>query len=358
VIPASPIEIGVARPHGRDLRLAPILVSLAALLVASCTDSPAVFERRLYAMGTWVDLTVVATRDAADAVFAEAETFLRGFEVDYYAWADGGELARLNAALASGETATVSPQMAALLVDAKRISAASGGAFDPGVGELVELYGFHDATAEPRAPAPAEIDRLLAAGAGIASVDIDGREVRARARVLLDLGGIAKGEAVDRLVELLRSHGVRDALVNAGGDLRVLGSRDGRPWRIGIEDPRADRVLGVIALEDGEAAFTSGDYERFVEHDGERLHHILDPRTGRPAAATRAVTVIARRGVLADAAATALFVAGDDWADVADALDIDAVLRVDANGEVEATDEMHRRLVAGGGEEWHVVADS
>src|SRR5690606_31417690 len=252
----------------------------------------------------------------------------------------------------------VSLEMAALLVAAKRVNVASGGTFDPGVGALVERYGFHDGSAAPREPGPAEIDAWLSERASITAVDVDGVRVSAHAPVLLDLGGIAKGAAVDRIVELLRRHGITSALVDAGGDLRVLGTRNGRAWRIGIQDPRADGVLGVIELADGEAAFTSGDYERYVDRGGARMHHLLDPRTGRPALETRAVTVIAPEGVAADAAATALFVAGDDWAEVADALDVDAVLRVDSSGRIEATEAMRRRLVAVTEDQWDVVAES
>jgi len=329
----------------------------AVLVVAACSQSPRLVERRVYAMGTWVDLAVIAAPETAAAALDEAEAFLRRFETDYYAWAADGELVRLNRALAEAREAVVSPEMAALLAEAKRLSAASGGAFDPGVGALVERYGFHDAAAEPRAPAPEELEAWLASGASIAAVEIDGLRVAAQRPVRLDLGGIAKGAAVDRIVELLAGRGIRAALVNAGGDLRVLGRRGNRPWRIGIQAPRTDGLLGTIELEDGEAAFTSGDYERYAELGGQRLHHILDPRTGRPARETQAVTVIARDGVSADAAATALFVAGDAWAEVADALNVDAVLRVDASGEVEATETMRRRL-AGAAERWDVVADS
>ena len=325
---------------------------------AGCAEPPRLIEQRLYAMGTWVDFALVATPETAETALGEVESFLRRFETDYYAWAADGELARLNRALADGREAAVSPEMAALLRETKRLSAASGGAFDPGIGALVERYGFHDAAADARAPTPAELEAWRAAGAGIAAVEIDGARITARKPVLLDLGGIAKGAAVDRIIEIFGRHGITGALVNAGGDLRVLGDRNGRPWRIGIQAPRADDVLGVIELEDGEAAFTSGDYERYVDLSGERLHHILDPRTGRPAGETQAVTVIARGGVLADAAATALFVAGDGWTEVAEALDVDAVLRVDANGRIEATEAMSRRLVAGTAEQWDVVADS
>lgn len=331
----------------------------ATLLVAACAKSPRLVEARLFSMGTWVDIAVVASPRAAEALFAEAETLLRRFEVDYYAWADG-ELARINAALAAGDEAALDAKMESLLGEAKRLSIASEGTFDPGVGALVELWGFHSALSEPVPPSPASIDAWLRSGASVAAVDIENGRIRARTRgIQLDLGGIAKGEAVDRLVALLKRHGIRDAIVNAGGDLRVLGQRHGRPWRIGIRDPRRDEgVLGVIELADGEAAFTSGDYERFVDRDGQRLHHILDPRTGYPAEATRAVTVITARGVEADAAATALFVAGDDWPRIAEALGISAVLRVDSTGDVEITEIMRARLVGDTAESWDVVAKS
>ncbi len=336
-----------------------VAAGLAATLLASgCAEPLRLFEARLYAMGTWVDIAVLTSEDNATRLFDEAERLLRRFEIDYYAWADG-ELARINRELAANGEAVADPAMAALLREARRITIASEGAFDPAVGALVELWGFHSALTEPAPPRPEAIDAWLRGGASLAAVEIEGTMLRTDAAgVVLDLGGIAKGEAVDRLVALVGRHGIRDAIVNAGGDLRVLGRRGQRPWRIGIKDPRAESVLGVIELADGEAAFTSGDYERFVDRDGRRLHHILDPRTGFPAEATRAVTVIARRGVDADAAATALFVAGDEWRRIAPAVGVEAVLRVDAAGEIEATESMRRRLVSGNADEWDVVASS
>jgi len=330
----------------------------AALLTAGCAERLRLFEARLYAMGTWVDIAVFSSEDTAARLFEEAEAFLRRFEVDYYAWADG-ELARINRELAARGEATAEPAMAALLREARRLTIASEGAFDPAVGALVEQWGFHSAFAEPAPPPPEALDAWRRSGASLAAVEIDGVVLRTTLPGLkLDLGAIAKGAAVDRLVELAGRHGIRDALVNAGGDLRVLGRHRGRPWRIGIKDPRADGVLGVVELEDGEAAFTSGDYERFVDRGGRRLHHILDPRTGLPVEATRAVTVIAQSGVVADAAATALFVAGDDWHRIARQVGAEAALRVDAEGEIEATESMRRRLVSASKDEWDVIAES
>lgn len=322
-------------------------LALAALIVLGCAERTGFSEQRLFAMGTWVDVTVGAPKRTADEALAEIEAGLRRFEVDYHAWADG-ELARLNDALAAGRDAEASVGMAVLLQRARALSGRSGGRFDPGIGALVELWGFHrPQDGRDRAPDESGIRAALAT-AGIRHVRIDGRRVStAEPGVQIDLGGIAKGEAVDRIVDVLRRHGVRNALVNAGGDVRVLGTRHGRPWRIGVRDPRGDGVLGVIELADGQAAFTSGDYERQYEQDGQRMHHILDPRTGRPANASRAVTIVLDSGVDADAAATALFVAGEAWRETAAALGVAAVLRVAADGTVETTAAMRAQMPAG-----------
>jgi thiamine biosynthesis lipoprotein len=279
----------------------------------------------------------------------EIEAELRVFERDYYAWGDG-ELAALNRALNESRTFEASAGMAAVLLEAQAIAGMTDSAFDPGVGALVELWGFNsDETVRSpasRPPDDAAIADLLAATGSIRDLAIDGLRIRSKqARYTLDLGGIAKGAAVDRVLARLRAHGVTRALVNAGGDLGVVGEPAERSWRIGIQAPRSDDMLGAIALNDGEAAFTSGDYERFYDVDGQRMHHILDPRTGRPVDHTQAITVVASNGTLADAAATALFVAGPDaWRAMADGLGNDSVLRVDAAGTLEMTAAMRDRF--------------
>jgi thiamine biosynthesis lipoprotein len=128
----------------------------------------------------------------------------------------------------------------------------------------------------------------------------------------LDLGGIAKGYIVDRGLELLARSGIGHALLNAGGDIGILGPKpDGSPWRIGVKHPRRDdELIAVISWLKKGAVVTSGDYERFFEEDGERYHHILDPRTGYPARNLLSATVVAPTAIEADALSTALFVMG------------------------------------------------
>jgi thiamine biosynthesis lipoprotein len=321
-----------------------------ALLAAGCSaDGDARLERRLFAMGTWVDVTLVGTQEAqATAALGEIEAMLRGFERDYYAWTDG-TLARLNAGLSAGNAVEVDADMVELLQQAKRLAEQSGYVFDPAVGGLVELWGFHsDLSDVTEPPEPEQIRAWLDARPSIAALRVSGRAVSGGSPGLkLDLGGIAKGKAVDRIVAILRTHGIDHALVNAGGDLRVLGNRGDSPWRIGIRSPRSDGVIGVAELADGESAFTSGDYERYYDLDGRRLHHILDPSTGYPAEHTQAVTVITSDGTSGDAAATAVFVAGPlRWRQVARDMGVALVLRVDADGNIEMSDEMRDRLQA------------
>ncbi|HEX9875111.1 MAG TPA: FAD:protein FMN transferase [Gammaproteobacteria bacterium] len=334
---------------------ASINASLALVCVSAlcCARPPAdgVLRERLLAMGTWVDIVaVLPVAREPRAVLADIEGLLRSFERDYYPWADG-ELAALNRAIAAGESHIASPELAALLEQAQTLSARSDGLFEPGLGALVELWGFHAGSrADQRLPSNAAIERLLTGRPGIEALKLVGRRVSADGTsLMLDLGGIAKGVAVGRVLSLLERRGFRDALVNAGGDLAAIGRAAGgeaeRRWRIGIRHPRQDSLLGVVELDSGEAAFTSGDYERYFDYQGRRWHHILDPETGRPVSHTQALTVIDTDPVTADAAATALFVAGPDrWRGIANELGVDCVLRVDASGEIEMTDAMSARF--------------
>jgi thiamine biosynthesis lipoprotein len=137
------------------------------------------------------------------------------------------------------------------------------------------------------------------------------RTVRFRhPKVRIDLGGIAKGYAAERSVEILRRRGIEHALVSAGGDTRILGDRRGRSWNVGVRDPRQEgRVIAMLPLVD-EAISTSGDYERYFEEDGIRYHHIIKPTTGKPADSVRSVTVIGPDATSTDALSTSLFVLG------------------------------------------------
>jgi thiamine biosynthesis lipoprotein len=338
-----------------------VALALAGLLLSACSPPEARFHaERIVAMGTLVDVVVeVPDPELRTPLVRDIETFRRGFERDYYAWADG-ELARLNQGLERGDAVRVTPELADLLRAAQRYSEQSNGALEPGVGALVELWGFHDGSNPPSVPPdPAAIAAWVERDTGVRNLEIapDGTVTRMQgAPFMLDLGALGKGAAVDHIIATLRAAGVVNALVNAGGKVRVLGSRNGRPWRIGIRAPRADAILGVVELESGESIATSGDYERYYDHAGKRMHHLLDPRTGYPVTHTQATTVIAADGTLADAASTALFVAGPkEWREIAWALGVAMALRVDASGEIDVTPAMRDRLQTDGNSESPII---
>jgi FAD:protein FMN transferase len=202
----------------------------------------------------------------------------------------------------------LSAEMARLVSRALEFSALSDGAFDITYAGVGQLYDY-------RAGIRPSDEALAAARATVGwknlVLDREQRTLRfAREGMRIDLGGFAKGHAVDNSIGILRRLGITRATVAAGGDSHVMGDRGGRPWSIGIRDPRrAGEVVAVLPLEDTSIS-TSGDYERFFEENGVRHHHVLDPRTGRSPSALRSVTILAGDGLTTEALSKCLFVMG------------------------------------------------
>lgn len=330
-------------------RLTALFVLGLACCLAACAPPP-VHVREGYVFGTRIELTVAGGEAAAvaaalGAVQAEFDRLHRR----YHAW-QPSELTALNAALAAGRAHPVDDELATLIDEAARLAARGEYLFDPGIGRLVALWGFHADEFRKAPPDAAALAAWRAARPSIADLQRDGHAVRSRnPAVALDFGGYLKGVALDRAAAILRAHGLRDALINIGGNVLALGSRHGRPWRIGLQHPRQPGPLATLELADGEAIGTSGDYQRYFEHDGQRYCHLLDPRTAAPVPHTQAVTVLipagATAGMRSDATSKPIFIAGPaDWRRLARTLDVPAVLRIDADGSLHATPAMAARL--------------
>lgn len=237
----------------------------------------------------------------------------------------------------------VSEETAEVIRLGLEIAQRSEGAFDLSMGRLIDIWDILNEN--PQVPEEARIRQAMD-GLGPGGLSLEGRMVsKSNVDLQVDLGSIAKGYAVDRAWQLLKDGGVQNASVNAGGDLRLLGDRKGRPWRIGLVHPRkAGEVLAVLPSAD-EAVVTSGDYERYFEVDGQRYHHLIDPRTGYPANLCQAVTVVAPTADLADGLATAVFILGpekglklmEEWDGVEG-------LIVDPDGKVLQTSGLNGRL--------------
>jgi thiamine biosynthesis lipoprotein len=324
------------------------LLALSAILIA-CTRAEPTQRTTIAAFGSIVEITIHGSgHDQAQRAVSAVDREMQALHGRWHAW-EPGPLARINRAIAAGRSIGLPESMAAPILEAKRLSAASEGLFNPAIGRLLALWGFH-ASELPTGPPPAAgtIAELVALTPSMADIEIrQGRLQSRNAAVQLDFGAYIKGYAVARAIELLEQAGIEQAVVNAGGDLGVIGSRGERPWRVGIRHPDGDggQILARLALTDGEFAFTSGNYLRYREDEGIRYGHIIDPRSGYPAGHIASVTVIHGEGGAADAAATALAVAGaDEWPRIAARLGVDKVLRVDAEGRVSMTPAMQERV--------------
>jgi thiamine biosynthesis lipoprotein len=286
----------------------------------------------------------VPVEDGAPAARIVFDVF-RDVDARMSEWKASSPLSAVNAA-ASREAVAVPPDLRALIRRGLEMGELTGGAFDI---TWAALWGLWDFKAEtPRVPADTEIDARVAlvGGQRVVIDDDDGTVFLPERGMVIGLGGIAKGHALDRSAVALRKAGVERFLISAGGQLMLGASRGERGWRVGIRDPRGAPDDAFASLELTETSVSSsGDYERFFVLDGVRYHHILDPRTGRPARGLRGVTVVARDATLADALSTALMVLGRERAvSLVESLDgVEAVL-VDDDAAVHVTSGLAGRL--------------
>lgn len=231
-------------------------------------------------------------------------------------WEPGSSLSRFNRA-GAGHAQVLEPDFATVIADALAIAAASGGAFDPAMGALSELWGFGAAGPRAAPPADAEIAAAVArSGRDALTWDAGARRLAKSRPVALDLAGIAKGHAVDAVADALTAAGWTSLLVEIGGEFAGRGVKpDGQPWWVDVEPAPAAAAAPLRIAASNVAVATSGDYRRGFTAGGRRFAHTLDPRTGRPVThGTRSVTVVADRCATADAWATALTVLPPDAA--------------------------------------------
>jgi thiamine biosynthesis lipoprotein len=307
------------RPRKGVRRLFQVAIVLLALPPATACRNGAtppapqhLVERAGTAMGSDLRLTAwTADQAAAEAAFDAAFKEFDRLDALMSVWRDGSDVLRMNAA--AGERAVpVSAEVREALRIARQISEWTGGKFDVTFGALADVWKF-DHDQDNTIPDGDAIHQRLPLidyrrleiddGAGTVYVKRKGMRVH--------LGGIGKGYAVEHAMNIMRGAGLRDFMIRAGGDLYVGGQKNGRPWRLGIDDPRGPggRSFATIDLTDGTFS-TSGDYARSFMKDGVRYHHLLDPATGQPARGCRSVTIVADSPVLADGLSTGVFILG------------------------------------------------
>jgi len=286
-------------------------ILIIALLILCATGCEKRFEESKFLMGTIVEITAVGDERDCQQAMKLAFDEIRRIDSLMNVHAEDSEISRINAS--AGKSAVeVGSDTLTVINQSLRFADLTDGALDITVVPLMDLWGFGGEST--RVPLDDELkEKLSLVDYKKVHVDKDRSTVELPSGMRIDVSGIAKGYAVDRAIQVLKDAGIRNAMVNAGGDIYALGSPSKKKlWRIGIRHPRDNSdLLGILQLED-KAVATSGDYENFFEVDGKRYCHIIDTRTGRPVEGIMSVTIVADNTMEADALATAVFPLGPD----------------------------------------------
>lgn len=271
------------------------------------------FRENTSVMGTALEVTVdAASEEEARAVFSSVEKELKRIEEQMSEWLETSPVSAVNRA-AGQRPVKVPKELFNVVSAAVKVSELSGGAFDITWASMRGLWDFRPG--HEKVPSPEEVKaRLrLVDYRDIVLDPVKSTVFLKRKGMAIGLGAIAKGYAVDKAMELVLKSGVTNAIIKAGGDMRVQGSTgEGAGWEVGIQDPRDRRRLMARLTLSNVSISTSGDYERFFVKDGRLYHHIMDPRTGYPAQASRSVTVIGPDTMTTDSLSTAIFVLGPE----------------------------------------------
>ncbi len=292
-----------------------IIIVLLFVIFISCNSEPPVkpVEETRIMMDTFVTITIYNdyfTKEQANTIIDEAFAAMSRVDTLANNYNDSSKVSLLNKQ-AQIDFVQVTPDLVYLVKKSIEIADISNGAFDITITPLIELWPFNDDN--PIRPSKKEIQNALIY-VNYKAIHIEDNKIKFNDPFIkIDLGGIAKGFAVDRAMEVLVKHGVRDALINAGGDIKAICSTLTQSRRkVWIRHPRQrEKLYGYFQMDNGSVA-TSGDYERYVEIDSVRYHHIIDPKTGYPATPCISVTVQAQDATTADALATAVFVKGQE----------------------------------------------
>ncbi len=320
---------------------------LLLVLLASCSlQREKVYRKTMILMDTLVTINVVAdSAEKADKAMNSAFDEIGKLDRLLNFFSSTSELATINRN-AGLSPVKVSSETLEIIEDAVYASEQTGGAFDPTIGPEISLWDFHS----QKMPDDKTVrERLPRVNYKLIRVDRNRSTVYLEKKgMLMDLGAIAKGYAADKAAEELKRQGIRAGLVSCAGDIRAFGlKQDGKPWRVGIKNPRPgngdDEIMATVELSDM-AISTSGDYERYFMSGGKRYHHILDPKTGYPAPECQSVTVIAKNGFQTDSFSTGVFVLGPEKGmEVLKRLGFEGVI-IDKNGNINTTPGLRGRI--------------
>ena len=347
---------GLGRPQAgmRNAIAQKLLIALALWFVfaalSGCDKSEPLTRQQAYVFGTLVEVSVFGV-EQKQAEAATSSVLARFDQLHHklHAWLPS-DLQTLNLAFATpGKRANVDVELAGILLDAQGFSKQTDGLFNPAIGKLIRMWGFQSDTPVNKVPADALVAEQVRLKPGMDAIHVEGHQAWSEnPAAQLDLGGYAKGYALDEAAHMLRRQGIHNALLNIGGNVLALGRHGSKPWRVGIQHPRQPGVIATLDLTDGEAIGTSGDYQRYFESGGRRYCHMIDPRSGRPADGMQSVTIVVsgnRSGVRSDVLTKPLFIGGlPNLPQLAGQLGTPLVLAIDQTGQVWVSHDLLSRL--------------
>lgn len=318
------------------------------------------YHSQSYVFGTLVDISIYGESEESARLLSNH--ILQDFQNLHnrlHAWkaiSEGklSELGELNLAFEQGRHITISADLVTMLADAKTLSVKSNGLFNPAIGHLIGTWGFQRDEFSAISIDNEKIKALVKSNPSMSDIVLGSETAYSKnSAVKLDLGGYAKGYALDLAANYLRKEHVNNALINIGGNIISLGKHGDKAWRVGIQHPRTPTAIATIDLPDGWAVGTSGDYQRYFMLNGKRYCHIIDPRTGYPVQHTQAVTVLVppqpdnqtQAGVLSDVASKPIFIElPENRSKAAHALGIENFMVIDDNANIFVSKSMVTKI--------------
>ncbi len=319
-------------------------------LILSCSPKEPLYNTQTYVFGTLVDISIYGETEAhAQTV---ANTIINNYNTLHqrlHAW-QASEVSAINESFAHGQSINIEPDVAKMIHEMTALSIQSGGAFNPAIGHLIKAWGFHSDEFKPQKIDAEKIKQLVSDNPSMSDIQIaNGKASSKNIAIKLDLGGYAKGYALDQGLAYLREQKIQHALINIGGNIIALGQHGDRPWQVGIQHPRQPNAIASVALASGWAIGTSGDYQRFFDLDGKRYCHIINPETGYPAQGIQSVTVMippqSDSGVRSDVASKPIFLAAPaKRIEAAQAMGVEYFLMIDSDNNVQVSANMQEQL--------------
>jgi FAD:protein FMN transferase len=327
-------------------------IALASTLspLLACSRPPQAFQETIAVFGTLVKLTAYAQQpEQATRAFSAVNQRFQQIHHEWHAWEKGGLVSKINRAISQGETIEVSEEVAQFIQRNQQLCQQTNGLFDPGIGKLIKLWGFQQNSYElNRVPSAESLAEVLAYKASILDLNWQGNRLSSdNPHVALDFGASGKAYALNAATQTLTEQGINQATIMIGGDLQVLGEKPNGAWRIGIKDPLdPNQAKASLTLISGEAACSSGTYERFYTDQGKKVSHIIHPHTGQPVTHLLHSTAIHSDALIAEVGALAQLIAGaDHWRSIAHNLGVEYSYLIDNDGQAMVSTPLTKRLV-------------